>query len=99
MSVYVVSKEVCYDSDTLYSSDLTTNLKVFCEIKDAVEFVKSYDYLKNECQLSELEVEGLFPDFWTVEDGKLVLSLLSTWKTKSGGKAQYTLYIEEMELE
>ena len=104
MRVYVVSKEVIYNADAEDSSDLTTNIKVFQELKDAIAFVKSYDYFADDQAIDHMALMGsdelaMFPDFWTAEDGLLVLCVTSDFKTKSDATIRYTLYIEEMELE
>lgn len=101
MRVYVVSKEKeILGSSPECAEDLTTNLKVFQHIKDAITFVKSFNYLADDLSLdSMVSLNGEEADFWTAEDGLLVLSVTSDWKNKGDDIVRYTLYIEEMELE
>jgi hypothetical protein len=76
MRVYVVSSEATVNPDyagTPECSNETTNVKVFQKLSDAISFVKTYDYLANDCSIESPEDFIAEPDFWTAEDGLLVL--------------------------
>ena len=70
MHVFVVSKEKeLLGSLPECAEDLTTNLKVFQHIKDAITFVKSFNYLADDLSLdSMVSQNGEEADFWTAED-------------------------------
>ena len=109
MNIFVTSKVISttwYDGETIVNrNEIEEVLRPFRALKDAVKFVKEYDYWSDADVLDMMENAEMTEDlvvesFWIDDQHNDAVTMCTTveFKTKFNSTIRFELYIEEREL-